>query len=175
MQKLSRVYIKFCDHEVSVASDEGVTVRIWSELNMFIDHRFAQIDLPSIESDISPAIHFDDMICSAVFIFCDLIAIRSLAGNIYVRGAFHTESFVRSFVVVAFAPIGKHALGVRNVFWNIVFEQFLIHGTMEPFDFSLRLRVLYAAMDRQNIVIHQPLFELCIALTKSRKLSSVVG
>ena len=76
------MYVKFCDCEVSVAGNERISVGIRSKFNMLINHRFAQIDLPSIESNVSPAIDFNDVISSALLVFCNLIAVRSFAGDV---------------------------------------------------------------------------------------------
>ena len=56
------MYVEFCYGKISITSDESISVRVRSKFNVFINHRFTQIDLPLIKPDIAPAIHFDNVV-----------------------------------------------------------------------------------------------------------------
>ena len=75
VNQFSGMYVKFRDSEVTVAGKKSITVRIWSELNMLINHGFAEIYLLMSESDKSPAVDFYDVKLSAVFILWNIVVI----------------------------------------------------------------------------------------------------
>ena len=69
MNKLAGGCIKLGDFEIAIASNKGIPMGIRAKFYVFIRHSFTQIYLPSVKSDISPTVHFYDMVLSAVFIF----------------------------------------------------------------------------------------------------------
>ena len=56
------MYVKFSDSEVAIACNEGIAVRIRAKLDVFINHGFTQIDLPSVKANVAPAVYLDYVI-----------------------------------------------------------------------------------------------------------------
>ena len=82
VQKFAGVYVEFADRKVAVARDKAIAVRIWSKLNIFVNHGLAQIDLPTIETDISPTVHFDHVVFATILILFHFISVFALTGHI---------------------------------------------------------------------------------------------
>ena len=114
------MYVKFSNCKVSVTSDKRISTWIRSEFYALAYHRFTQIDLPTIESDIPPIVNLDYMILAAIFVFIYLITIRSFTWNIYVRRTFHSQRFMRSFIVVTITPVIKSTFCIGNIFGSIM-------------------------------------------------------
>lgn len=99
----------------------------------------------------------------------------TVARAIDIRRASHAECFMRALCVITGSPIIQNTLGISNVFGSTMVEELFLHRLMKALDFTLRLRVLYPAVNRQDAVIHKPLLKLRIAMSEAGKLGAVVG
>ena len=147
---------------------------IRAKFDVLVDHGFAQIDLKTIEAHIAPVVHLNHMEATVVFPARDPRGKLSITGNIDFTRRFHAQGLVRSGEVILLFPVLQGSIGIRSIAEVVVFQKLAFHGSMKPFDLPLRLRVLDATVDRQNIQAHQPLFKLRVPVSETGKLSAVV-
>ena len=121
---------------------------IRTKFNEFLYHCFAQIYLPLVKSDVSPAIHLNHMKLPAVFVWRYFIAIGSVARYVNLGGALHSQCLMRPDIVVFLPPQLKFDVRIVDILHNGVLQQFLLHGAVKPLDLSLRLRVLDPPVNR---------------------------
>lgn len=77
-------------------------------------------------------------------------------------------------VVILLPPIRKFMLCVFDIRDLCMVEQLLLHRPVEPLDLALGLRMLYPAMDRKDVQIHEPSFESGVSLPEPGELAAVV-
>lgn len=170
--------VKLRDFEVPIADDERFTVERGTEFDVLSDLSFAQINLPTVEADITTTVHLDHVILSVVLIRLDSLPKLSPTEYINIRRTLYPECFMRSHGVGFFLSRGKFFPRIVEVCDGRVIEQLLLHRPMKPLDFTLRLQMLDPSVDRQESesMRHRsncmyPFFEtgkLCVVIGKDR-------
>ena len=147
---------------------------IRAKFDVLVAHGFTEVNLKTIITNVAPVVHLNHMKPSVIFPRTDLIREQACAWHIYCSRRFHAQRFVRTCEVVFVLPILQGVIRVKSIFKLMVFEEFILHGTMKTLNLSLRLRMLDPPMDREYVQAHQPLFKLRITVAKAGELCAIV-
>src|SRR5205807_383091 len=124
------------------------------QLDPFAAQRFADLPLATFHLDLSLRIHFQHPSSGRIFPARWLCIVAPTAGTPHTGGSLHVQRFVRPHMVV-FPPVGvQPSLQMPSRKTSAV--QRSLQRPVKPLDFSLRLRVPYAAPAQPNPLAHQP-------------------
>src|SRR5687767_2586443 len=127
-----------------------------SQSHMVTEKGFADVKLAPTKRDLSVRLYLAQLVCRSVLDRRQLLGKRSRARLIATGRHLHVQSFMRSHVIVAVAPLLKSTLHVPKVAEHSLGQHFNFQSAMKALLFALRLRMIRAAVSDGDAEPQEP-------------------